>query len=145
LARTYQEALATERGMLEKDLDGVRDRLRALPGAGEALLLAESRVGQLAEQLSLAEGRLVEAAAQADANAGRYVAANCANCHGTQGLAKGAMPSLAGQKKEYIVEQMRAFRDGKRPATIMHQLAKGYTDAQIEATAEFFARQPAAR
>lgn len=85
------------------------------------------------------------ALAQADANAGRYVAANCANCHGTQGVAKGAMPSLAGQKKEYIVEQMRAFRDGKRPATLMHQLAKGYTDAQIEATAEFFARQPAAR
>jgi len=48
LARTYLEALATERGMLEKDLDTARDRLRALPGAGEALLLAESRVGQLA-------------------------------------------------------------------------------------------------
>jgi len=55
------------------------------------------------------------------------------------------MPSLAGQKPEYIVEQMRAFRDGKRPATIMHQLAKGYSDAQIESVAAFFARQPAAR
>ncbi|MCU0765416.1 MAG: c-type cytochrome [Burkholderiaceae bacterium] len=73
------------------------------------------------------------------------MAANCANCHGTQGVAKGAMPSLAGQKREVIVEQMRAFRDGRRPATLMHQLAKGYTDAQIEAVAEFFARQPAAR
>jgi len=83
--------------------------------------------------------------AQSNADTGRYVAANCANCHGTQGVAKGAMPSLAGQKKDYIVEQMRAFRDGKRPATVMHQLAKGYTDAQIEAVGEFFARQPAAR
>jgi cytochrome c553 len=55
------------------------------------------------------------------------------------------MPSLAGQKREVIVEQMRAFRGGRRPATLMHQLAKGYTDAQIEAVAEFFARQPAAR
>ena len=87
----------------------------------------------------------VTAPALAQADAGRYVAANCANCHGTNGIAKGAMPSLAGQKKDYIVEQMRAFRDGKRPATVMHQLAKGYTDAQIEAVAEFFARQPAAR
>jgi cytochrome c553 len=85
------------------------------------------------------------ALAQVDANAGRYVAANCANCHGTHGIAKGAMPSLAAQKKEFIVEQMRAFRDGKRPATLMHQIAKGYTDPQIEAIAEFFARQPAAR
>jgi cytochrome c553 len=95
----------------------------------------------------MAAGALGPAAAlaQSSADAGRYVAANCANCHGTQGVAKGAMPSLAGQKREYIVEQMRAFRDGKRPATVMHQLAKGYTDAQIDAAAEFFARQPAAR
>jgi len=74
-----------------------------------------------------------------------YLAANCANCHGTTGNAKGAMPSLAGQPKAYMVEQMRAFRDGKRAATIMHQLAKGYTDSQIEAIAEHFSRQTAAR
>ena len=48
------------------------------------------------------------------------------------------MPSLAGQQKVYIIEQMSAFRDGKRPATIMHQLAKGYTDPQIEPIADFF-------
>ncbi len=61
------------------------------------------------------------------------------------GNAQGAMPNLAGQQKTYIVEQMRAFRDGKRPATIMHQLAKGYTDPQIEAIAEFFSRQKSTR
>lgn len=82
--------------------------------------------------------------AQPAADTGRYVAANCANCHGTQGVAQAPMPSLAGLKKEYLVEQMRAFREGKRPATIMHQIAKGYSDAQIEAVAEFYARQPAA-
>ncbi len=70
-----------------------------------------------------------------------YLAANCANCHGTKGQAVGAMPSLAGLKASYISEQMRAFRDGKRPATIMHQLAKGYTDAQIDAIAGYFAAQ----
>ena len=36
---------------------------------------------------------------------------------------------------------MRAFRDGKRPATVMHQIAKGYTDAQIDAMAAWFAAQ----
>ena len=77
-------------------------------------------------------------------NAG-YLAGNCANCHGTTGTSKGATPSLAGHKKDFIVEQMKAFRDGKRPATIMNQLAKGYTDAQIEMVAEYFARQTPAR
>jgi cytochrome c553 len=74
-----------------------------------------------------------------------YLAANCANCHGTTGNAKGAMPSLAGQPKSYIAEQMLAFRDGRRPATIMHQLAKGYTDAQIELIADYFSKQKPAR
>jgi cytochrome c553 len=79
------------------------------------------------------------------ARAAQYLAANCANCHGTTGQAKGAMPSLAGLPKATIVEQMKAFRDGKRPGTIMPQLAKGYTDQQIELAADFFSRQPAAR
>ena len=80
-----------------------------------------------------------------DLRAGGVLASNCANCHGTLGTAQGAMPSLAGQPKTYIVEQMRAFRDGKRPATIMHQLAKGYTEQQVEQIAEFFSRQKLAR
>ena len=81
-------------------------------------------------------------AQQPDAQSAAYLAANCANCHGTQGRGAGAMPSIAGQNKEYLAEQMRAFRDGRRPATVMHQLAKGYTDAQINLIAEHFARQP---
>ena len=55
------------------------------------------------------------------------------------------MPNLAGMPAGYFVEQMRAFREGKRPATVMHQLSKGYSDAELAALAEFFARQPAAR
>jgi cytochrome c553 len=39
------------------------------------------------------------------------------------------------------VEQLTAFREGKRPATIMHQLVKGYTPAQIDAIAAYFAAQ----
>jgi len=84
-------------------------------------------------------------AQDADARAGRYLAANCANCHGTTGNAQGAMPSLAGQPKAFIVDQMKAFRDGKRPATIMHQLAKGYSDQQVELIADHFSRQKPAR
>ncbi len=74
-------------------------------------------------------------------NTGRDVAANCANCHGTDGRSRGAIPALAGQEPAMIVQRMKQFRDGSRAATVMQQLAKGYTDAQIEAAAAYFAAQ----
>jgi sulfide dehydrogenase cytochrome subunit len=74
-------------------------------------------------------------------NLGRDVAANCANCHGTDGRSRGAIPSLAGQDAQVIVQRIKEFRDGRRVATVMQQLAKGYTDAQIEAAAAYFAAQ----
>lgn len=72
---------------------------------------------------------------------GPALAANCANCHGTAGRAMGSMPALAGQPKAYLVEQMKAFKEGRRTGTIMHQLAKGYTDEQIDAMAAYLAEQ----
>ncbi|MDQ3214755.1 MAG: c-type cytochrome [Pseudomonadota bacterium] len=93
----------------------------------------------------LAGAAYAQTTPDSDLRAAGVLASNCANCHGTLGNAQGAMPSLAGQQKTYIVEQMRAFRDGKRPATIMHQLAKGYTDQQVELIADFFSRQKPAR
>ena len=71
----------------------------------------------------------------------RYLASNCANCHGMNGKSGSAMPSLAGLKEDYIVAQMQAFKTDKRPATIMHQIAKGYTDEQIALLASYFAAQ----
>ncbi len=76
-----------------------------------------------------------------DANLARNLAATCANCHGITGTSQGAMPSLAGRDATYIVDQMRQFREGKRSATIMHQLSKGYSDEQIAAIAAYFASQ----
>ena len=71
------------------------------------------------------------------------IAATCANCHGTQGKGVGsALPMLAGMPKDAMLEQLRAFKSGARPATIMHQLSKGYTDAQLDQIAGYFARQP---
>lgn len=76
-----------------------------------------------------------------DAAAVRAMAATCANCHGTDGRSVGTVPSLAGAGKGHIVQQMQEFKAGKRPATIMHQLAKGYTDEQIDQLAAYFAAQ----
>jgi sulfide dehydrogenase cytochrome subunit len=78
-----------------------------------------------------------------DAALGRNMASNCANCHGTNGMSVGGMPSLAGQSRETLVRSLREFREGKRPATIMHQISKGYSDEQIELIAAFFAGQKA--
>ena len=71
----------------------------------------------------------------------RSYAATCANCHGTNGQAKAPMVALAGLPKELIVMQMKAFKEGTRPATIMHQIAKGYSDQQIDMIATYFASQ----
>lgn len=83
-----------------------------------------------------------------DRNLGRNLAAQCANCHGTNGNAQPGGFSLAGKERKYIVDQMAAFKSGARTgpaATIMHQLAKGYSDEQIALMADFFAAQkPAA-
>jgi sulfide dehydrogenase cytochrome subunit len=79
--------------------------------------------------------------AQDDAVA-RSLAATCANCHGTDGRsATREVPALAGQPKDFLVSQMKAFQEGKRPATVMHQIAKGYTDAQIDLLAGYLAAQ----
>ena len=86
----------------------------------------------------------IAAAAQpVDPNLARSVAATCANCHGTNGVTRGGTESLAG--KDDIVRKMQEFKAGTRPGTIMPQLAKGYTDAQIELAAGWFAAQKVAK
>jgi cytochrome subunit of sulfide dehydrogenase len=85
---------------------------------------------------------LANAAAQEPRGAGRNLAAGCAICHGTEGRpAAKDLAALAGMPKETMVRQMADFRDGKRPATVMQQIAKGYTEPQIEAMAAWFASQ----
>jgi sulfide dehydrogenase cytochrome subunit len=73
----------------------------------------------------------------------RSLAATCANCHGTDGkvVQGSSVVSLAGLDKSYLVAQMQAFKSGARPATVMHQISKGYSDAQIDVIATYFAAQ----
>ena len=73
----------------------------------------------------------------------RSLAATCANCHGTDGKAVqgSSVLSLAGMDKNYLVAQMKAFKSGERQATVMHQISKGYSDAQIDTLAGYFAAQ----
>ena len=90
-------------------------------------------------------GLTVTAAHAQDAAAlkSRSLAATCASCHGTSGRAVegAAVPGLAGMPAAYMVEQMKAFKSGARTATVMHQIAKGYSDAQVDQLAAWFAAQ----
>lgn len=70
----------------------------------------------------------------------KSLAATCANCHGTDGRSVTKdVPSLAGMPRQDIAASLRAFKAGTKPATVMHQLAKGYSDPQIDALAAYFA------
>jgi cytochrome c553 len=83
------------------------------------------------------------AAQAADTDLARDIAATCASCHGTNGVSRGGIESLAGKSKGDIAGKMQAFKTGAKPGTIMPQLAKGYTDTQIELAAGWFAAQKA--
>jgi cytochrome subunit of sulfide dehydrogenase len=88
---------------------------------------------------------LAQTAPAPQAHLARNLAATCANCHGTNGNARGDMKPLAGVSADKIVSAMADFKSGAMPATIMHQIAKGYTDEQIRLIASYLAAQkPAA-
>jgi len=75
----------------------------------------------------------------------RSLAATCAQCHGTAGraLPGAVVPGLAGLPAAYLADQMKAFKSGTRSATVMHQIARGYSDAQVEQLAAYFSAQKA--
>ena len=89
----------------------------------------------------LAAAGLSFAAQAQDPHLARNLAATCANCHGTNGHAVGDMKPLAGVAAEKIIAQLADYKSGAQPATIMHQIAKGYTDEQIRLVAAYFAAQ----
>ena len=71
----------------------------------------------------------------------RSMAASCASCHGTNGVALGGMDSLAGKPKEELLKKLMDYKTGTKPATIMNQLSKGYTDEQLTQLAAYFSAQ----
>ncbi|EYC50260.1 cytochrome c class I [Hylemonella gracilis str. Niagara R] len=70
----------------------------------------------------------------------RTLAAVCATCHGTEGRPPkdSIIPPLVALPRGYMVLQLRDFRDGRRPSTVMQQITLGLTDAEIEAVAFYY-------
>jgi len=72
----------------------------------------------------------------------RLWASACMTCHGSQGRAQPGMASLAGMDRDAMISKMTNFKTGRAPATIMHHIARGYSDEQIAAIAAHFAALP---
>ena len=76
----------------------------------------------------------------ADLAAGQKTAQACTVCHGAQGLgAAPDAPHLAGQPAQYLVAQLRAYRDGGRRHEVMSLMAKPLSNAEIDDLAAWFA------
>jgi cytochrome c553 len=74
-------------------------------------------------------------------NTARDLAAGCNSCHRTGGA--GGIADLTGMPPQALIASMQAYRSGARPGTVMPQLARGYTDPEIEAIAAWYAAQKA--
>jgi cytochrome c553 len=67
---------------------------------------------------------------------------NCGSCHLPDFRGREQMPRLAGQREEYLVESMLAYRDNRRSGgdTIMAAALYGVPDEDIRALAHHLAR-----
>jgi len=74
-----------------------------------------------------------------DAAAGKAKAAMCVACHGANGIsAIPNYPNLAGQKEAYLVDAIKAYRDGTRKNPVMSPMASALSDADVANLAAYF-------
>lgn len=102
--------------------------------------VTQKRLLALSLVVAALAGALTEPARAGDAAAGRAkVRAACQTCHGEDGKATlvGAA-NLSGQQKEYLVEQLRAYRSGSRRHEQMNIIARSLTDADVENVSEWY-------
>lgn len=71
---------------------------------------------------------------------------SCAHCHGTDGNStSSAYPSLAGQTKQYLYKQIKAFKDGQRKDSMMSPSVGVLSDQDMQEAAEYFSSQSLSR
>ena len=106
----------------------------------KALLLGRARAGiPLLAGLALLAGA-VSVPLSAQAPEAPLIAQACVVCHGQGGAGNGTVPKLAGYNRDLFIAQWAAFRNKKRPATIMDRVASGYTDVEVAELADYFSK-----
>ncbi|CAA6603021.1 putative Cytochrome c, class I [Rhodospirillaceae bacterium LM-1] len=71
------------------------------------------------------------------------LARTCNNCHGVGGVSAGAsMPSIGGLQRDYLRRVMKQWKYDERSAITMSRIVKGFSDDEIDALADYFAKQP---
>jgi len=96
--------------------------------------------------ISIAAGLLVAAVgAQAgDAAAGKSKGMKCISCHGLKGVTNNPQyPNIAGQNEAFLIAQMEAFKDGKRPLAAKSVLFGGLSSPDFVDLAAYFSGLPA--
>jgi cytochrome c553 len=96
-----------------------------------------------AERVLLGVGLLVASVAGAPAASPEPPAgaSSCSGCHATGAKVDTPVARLAGRSAADIVAQMQAFKSGQKQSTVMDRIAKGFTDAEVQAIADWYARQ----
>lgn len=69
------------------------------------------------------------------------LAATCSTCHGVDGTGSGPIPAIKGRPAVLLESQLKGFKSGELPSTVMGRLAKGFSDTQLEALAKHFGAQ----
>jgi len=80
----------------------------------------------------------VSSPALAEALSVPNVAQGCAGCHGQEGKGVGSIPAIAGYDRDAFVTHWAEFQANERPATIMNRIARGYSDTEVAALADYF-------
>ena len=81
------------------------------------------------------------ASAAGDPRMGKQKSVTCTACHGANGISNNPLwPNLKGQKQQYLVKQLKAFRSGQRNDPVMSPMARPLSDADIENLAAYYSQ-----
>jgi cytochrome c553 len=69
-------------------------------------------------------------------------AAGCNACHGPGGRSGAGMPSLAGRDRSELFKYLVEIKEGRRNATVMHQIGRGYSNEELQRITDYFSRLP---
>lgn len=84
----------------------------------------------------------IHSAIAEDQTVNRMIASQCAQCHGTNGYARGSYPDLGGDEAKDLADHLYDMKGEDRPSGIMDHQALGYTDDQIRRIAQYYSTLP---